>query len=366
MAHLSCGIVGLPNAGKSTLFNALTRAGAAVAPYPFCTIDPNVGVVPVPDLRLGRLAQLVHVKTVVYPTVEYVDVAGLVRGASRGEGRGNEFLEHVRQCDALIHVIRCFEDAQVAHVAGRLDPVEDARTVDLELILADLQAVDRHRERLARQARHETTLRPALQTLEKLRRHLDAAQPVRTLPLTEEDRKVSDPLRCLTAKRVLYVANVGDEDPIDERHPRVSTLGAYARAQGSEALAIRARLEDELGGLSEEEARPFLEEMGVHERGLQRLVEATARLLRLVRFFTFNDREARAWMIREGTRAVDAAAVIHTDFARHFVRAEVTPFEAFERLGGEKAAREHGALRIEGRDYIVQDGDIVYFRMAPT
>jgi len=365
MPHLSCGIIGLPNVGKSTLFNALTRAGAAVAPYPFCTLDPNVGVVPVRDPRVDRVARLAGVERIIYPTVEYVDVAGLVKDASKGAGRGNQFLEHVRNCDALIHVVRCFEDPNVAHVHGRLDPVEDVRTVALELILADLQTAERAAERVAKKARHEPDARPAADTLERVRRHLDEGQTLRTLPLSDEDREHLGPLRFLTGKSVLYAANVDEKELPEPRSEGLAALQDLAAEEGNAVLPVCAKIEAELAELDEQEAAGFLKELGLAEPGLQRLARATSRLLGLIHFLTFNESEARAWTVPEGTTAQDAAGVIHTDFAEHFIRAEVTSFADFDAAGGEKGAREKGLLRIEGRDYAVRDGDVIYFRVGP-
>ncbi|MBM4143694.1 MAG: redox-regulated ATPase YchF [Lentisphaerae bacterium] len=363
MSDLSCGIIGLPNAGKSTLFNALTRAGAEVAPYPFCTIAPNIGVVPVKDRRVDRVAELAGVSKVVYHHVEYVDVAGLVEGASKGAGRGNQFLETIRNCHALVHAVRCFDDPNVAHVRGAVNPVEDARTVNVELILSDLQTCERAMERFGKRAPREPEARAAHALLERAHAHLNGERPVRTLESSGPEHALLDQFRFLTARRVLYAANIDEADLPDGNPARVGPLAAMAEAEGNATVPICAKIEDELGALSEEEQAAFLRDMGLSEPGLQRLVRATTRLLGLVTFITFNANEARAWTVPAGTRAQDAAGVIHSDFAKHFVRAEVTAFEDFKD-GGEKLAREKGHLRIEGRDYAIRDGDVIYFRVG--
>ena len=365
MAQLSCGIVGLPNAGKSTLFNALTRAQAEVASYPFCTIEPNVGVVPVHDARLDRVAELVHVDSVIYHTVEYVDVAGLVKDASKGAGRGNQFLEHVRNCHALVHVVRCFDDPDVAHVNGVIDPVEDASTVTLELMLADLATAQRGLERLHKRARREADAKAAVDTLTRVEEALNREEPVRSLAFGEEEGAVVNEYRFLTAKSVLYAANIGEGDIPGDTTGRVRSLTDSAAREGNACIPVCAELEEELAKLEPDDAMTFLQDLGLTEPGLQRFVRATCRLLGLISFFTFNEKETRAWTIPEGTRAQDAAGVIHTDFAANFIRAEVTAFPDFEAAGGPKGAHEKGLMRIEGRDYRVQDGDVIYFRVGP-
>lgn len=365
MAQLSCGIIGLPNAGKSTLFNALTRAGAEVAAYPFCTIEPNVGVVPVKDPRLDRVAELARVNNVIYHTVEYVDVAGLVKDASKGAGHGNQFLENVRTCHALVHVVRCFEDPEVAHVEGALDPLDDVRTVNLELMLADLQTADRALDRLRKTSRHDPHDKESCDLLDYVRTELDGETPVRDMNLTAEQRVLLQDFRFLTAKAMLYVANIGESELPGDSVPAVSALSSKAGAHAASVLPLCATFEEAIAGMTPDEAGPFLEDAGLAESGLQRLVRATCDLLGLIIFMTFNEKEARAWTIPAGTCARDAAGEIHTDFADKFIRAEVTPYSDFDQAQGEKGAREQGLMKIEGREYVVRDGDVIYFRIAP-
>lgn len=365
MPNLSCGIIGLPNVGKSTLFNALTQAGAEVAAYPFCTIEPNVGVVPVRDKRLDRIAELVGVHKIIYHTVEYVDVAGLVKDASKGAGRGNQFLEHVRNCDALVHVVRCFNDPNVAHIPGEVNPVEDIRTVSLELILADIETCDRALDRLQKRARREADAKDAVDALQRAHDHLDNEKPIRTLELSVAERELLDEHRFLTAKSVLYACNVDEEDLPAMDSELVQAVHEYAQGENSGAIPICARIEEEVSQLETDEAQLFLDELGFTESGLQRLAGATSKLLGLISFFTYNDNETRAWKIRLGSTAQEAAGAIHTDFAEKFIRAEVTAFEDFDREGGKKGAHEHGLTRTEGRDYSVRDGDVIYFRVGP-
>jgi len=356
---LQCGIVGLPNVGKSTLFNALTRAAAAAENFPFCTIDPNRGVVPVPDPRLDRLAEIVGPERVVPTTVEFVDIAGLVKGASQGEGLGNQFLAHIREVDALLHLVRCFEDPDVVHVSGSVDPLRDVEVVETELVLADLATVERALERARRAAKsgdREAHFRK--EVLERLSRHLDRGEPVRSLALEAKGQAIVKELHLLTAKPTLYVANVDETGS----EGNLEVLRRYAAMRDSEVLPVSAALEAEIAQLEPEEQREFLAEWGIPEPGLNRLIRAAYRLLGLLTFFTAGPKEVRAWTVRKGAVAPEAAGKIHSDFERGFICAEVIPFEDFVRYGGEQGAREAGKLRLEGRDYVVQEGDVIRFR----
>ena len=365
MPGISCGVVGLPNVGKSTLFNALTKAGAKVENYPFCTIDPNVSVVSVPYATLQQLNAVEGKSREVPAVVEFVDIAGLVAGASKGEGRGNQFLEHVRHVDLLVHVVRCFQDQSVAHIRADLDPLDDIRIITLELVLADLQAAQNAIDRLQKKARTGDKLaREAAAALGKLQNHLDTGGRARTAGLSTEQWKTLREIRFLTAKRVLYVANVHEDSLPDGNTDEVDLVREFAAAEENSVLAICAKMEAEIAEFEPEEGVEFAEEMGLLESGLDRLIRECYEQLGLITFFTVGDEEVRAWTVRAGATAPQAGGVIHSDFEDLFIRAEVIGFEDFKQCGSRSAAKEEGLMRVEGKDYLVQDGDILFFRIG--
>jgi GTP-binding protein YchF len=358
---IKCGIVGLPNVGKSTLFNALTAAGIPAENYPFCTIDPNVGVVTVPDPRLDALAAVVKPEKVVPTVVEFVDIAGLVKGASQGEGLGNQFLAHIRETDAIAHLVRCFENDDVTHVSGRVDPIDDIETIETELMLADLETVQKSLQRAERAAKtNEKSAVARRNVLQKLAAALEQGRAVRDLELDDADREVLRELHLLTAKPVMYIANVAEGSGEDD--PLVARVCEYAAARGAEVVVISASIEAELAQLPEAERGEFLQDLGLTEPGLNRVIRSAYRLLGLKTFYTAGPKEVRAWTVRRDATAYDAAGAIHTDFQRGFIRAEVIAYESYIQRGGEQGAREAGELRLEGKTYVVQEGDVIHFR----
>lgn len=361
---LTAGIVGLPNVGKSTLFNAITKAGAEAANYPFATIDPNVGMVEVPDWRLQRLTELVRPKKTVPTTFEFTDIAGIVRGASKGEGLGNQFLSHIRQVDAICHVVRCFDDDNITHVEGRVDPLADIDTINLELVLADLESVNKRYTRVAKIAKTKDKDAVAeLAVLDKIKPVLEEGISARSIEFTDEEQRIVKSLFLLTTKPVLYVANVAEEDVADyETNDYVNKVKEFAASENAEVIVISARAEEEIAELEEEDKAEFLEALGIEESGLDQLIRAAYDLLGLATYFTAGEQEVRAWTFRKGIKAPQAAGIIHTDFESGFIRAETVSFEDLNQYGTMQAAKEAGRVRLEGKDYVVQDGDVMLFR----
>lgn len=362
---MKLGIVGLPNVGKSTLFNSLTKAGAESANYPFCTIDPNVGVVTVPDERLNVLGEMYHTKKIVPAAIEFVDIAGLVKGASKGEGLGNQFLANIREVDAIVHVVRCFEDGNIVHVDGNINPLRDIETINLELVFSDLEILERRISKAARAARNDKMIAKELAMMERIKAHLEEGKMAKSFETEdEEEQEWIDSYNLLTDKPVIFAANVSEDDLADDaaENEGVNKVREYAKAEGCEVFVVCAQIEQEIAELDDDEKKMFLEDLGLSESGLEKLIKASYHLLGLISYLTAGEPEVRAWTIRRGTKAPQAAGKIHTDFERGFIRAEIVSYKDLMDCGTYAAAKEKGLVRLEGKEYVVQDGDIILFR----
>lgn len=361
---MKLGIVGLPNVGKSTLFNAITKAGVQAENYPFCTIDPNVGVVAVPDERLEILSNITGSKKIIPAAIEFFDIAGLVRGASKGEGLGNKFLSHIREVDAVVEVIRCFQDDDIVHVDGSIDPMRDIETINLELIFSDLEMIEKRLEKSSKASKGDKSLLPEVELLKRVKDTLEEGKSARVLDITDEERKILKGFNLLSSKPIIYVANVSEDDVANDGDDNeyVETIRNFAKEEGSEVVVISAQIEQELTALPEDDQKELLEAMGLEESGLNALIKSGYSLLGLISFLTSGEQETRAWTIKKGTKAVDAAGKIHTDIQRGFIRAETISFDILAEEGSMLKAKEKGLVRLEGKDYIMQDGDVVLFR----
>ena len=358
---MKIGIVGLPNVGKSTLFNSITNAGAECANYPFCTIEPNVGVVPVPDERLDVLGKMYETEKITHAIIEFVDIAGLVKGASKGEGLGNKFLSHIRETDSIVEVVRCFDDSNIVHVDGSVDPIRDIETINLELVLADLETVNKRIERAAKLAKGDKKYYAEEDLFKKIRSHLEDGKPARTLELNDDEKEIIKDAFLLTMKPILYVANVSEAD-IGKENEYVAKVKEYAKNENSEVVPLCVKIEEELSSLEGEEKQEMLEAMGLDESGLDKVIKASYDLLGLMSFLTAGKKEVRAWTIKKGTKAPQAAGKIHTDFERGFIKAEIVSYDDLVKLGSYQKAKEAGLVRLEGKDYVMQNGDIVEFK----